>query len=126
MQKRIMIVDDDYTLLEELSEALVLNNYNVLAISEVSFAFKQVLLSMPDIILLDLNLKNTHGFQLTNRLKRIPEISHIPIIAISSFYNKEDEKELINNFGFHGFIPKPFYLSDVLMKIEKMLPDCLA
>ena len=77
----------------------------------------------PNLILLDIQLPHIDGFELTSMLKSFPEVSEIPIIAVTAHVLKEDRTR-IAEAGMDGLIEKPVdpytfmdrlgvYLSDV-------------
>ena len=121
--KKIMIIDDDKESLEELSEMLSLNGYEVTSLSEANTALKQTLLLKPNLILLDLKIKGKNGFQIADKLRQSPATNNIPIIAISGYYTRDIDTVIMNSCGIRKFIKKPFKPLDVIMEIEKSLDN---
>ncbi|MBF0490216.1 MAG: response regulator [Candidatus Omnitrophica bacterium] len=71
MIPRIMVVDDDLELLEEIKEVLSFNNYEVEVLSNSALAFEKACELKPDLIITDLKMKPKSGFQLADNLRNI-------------------------------------------------------
>ncbi|MGA1845214.1 MAG: response regulator [bacterium] len=119
--KKVMIVDDDRDLIEELQEALSLRGYEVVAISESTSALDTVFSLKPDVILLDLKMDGMSGFQIAQSLRRVPSTAPIPIIAMTGVLNKENHRALMEAYGITVCLEKPFNPYMVIDTIEAVL-----
>jgi two-component system cell cycle response regulator DivK len=63
-------------------------------------------LERPDLILMDISMPGKDGFSATNDIRRMPELEHIPIVALTANVMKGD-KERTLDAGCDGYIPKP-------------------
>jgi CheY-like chemotaxis protein len=74
-----------------------------------------------DIILMDLSLKgNEDGIDLTKRIRTIPRLQQIPIIALTAHaYDRDRENAL--NAGCDAYYPKPFNRADLLTEIDELI-----
>ena len=104
--KKIMIVEDDKVIAEELFYLLNNSNYEAVIINDFKNAKKEVLESNSNLVLLDINIPYLNGELL---LKEIRKESHIPVIMVTSKSNESDE---------HG---KSSDSSDDINKIEKRI-----
>ena len=86
--KRIAIVEDELFMREELSGILQKADYEVEEISEFGDAAKQLLKLSPDLVLLDLNLPVSSGFQICREIK---QKSSIPVLVLTSRDQLQDE-----------------------------------
>lgn len=120
-EKTVLVVDDDVEFLEELKEMLELTGYNVTATSDSTSALRMARQSRPDVILLDLRMKQMNGFEVADTLKRFPETTNIPVIAMSGFYALKEHSWLMNFCGFRKCLKKPFNPLDVIKEIELTL-----
>ena len=87
---QLMLVEDDETLAEITAFRLELLGYGVLQVrtaDEVRSLLKE---QTPDLIILDLALGGTDGFELTNQIRNDPKTTGIPILAFSSSADFED------------------------------------
>ncbi len=116
MQK-ILIVEDDQKLRDELEIFLRNNGYQVCTLKKFDHTVKDILEENPDLILLDINLPNADGEYIC---KEIRKQSSMPIIMITSRENELDELLSIN-YGADHYITKPFNLQILLAKMASVL-----
>jgi CheY-like chemotaxis protein len=76
----------------------------------------------PDVILLDLKLKDTDGFQLLEQLQSSPKFQQIPIIVISGLAFEADKKRALA-LGAHKYLVKPINLNDLRQVLQEEV-DC--
>lgn len=115
--KRILIVEDDEKLRDELEKFLKNNGYKVEKLETFDDTLEKVLKINPDIVLLDINLPGADGEYIC---KEIRKKSNMPIIIITSRDNEIDELLSINNGADH-YITKPFNIHILLAKISSLL-----
>ncbi len=116
MQK-ILIVEDDEKLREELEIFLCNNGYKAESLKEFNNTIKDILNIKPDLILLDINLPGADGQYIC---KEIRKESNMPIIIVTSRDTEIDELISIN-YGADHYITKPFNLQILLAKIASLL-----
>lgn len=115
--KKILIVEDDEKLRNELGIFLNNNGYDSISLSVFDNTFHDILRINPDLLLLDINLPGADGEFLC---KEIRKKSNMPIIIITSRDNEIDELLSINNGADH-YITKPFNIHILLAKINSLL-----
>lgn len=115
--KKILIVEDDEKLRNELGIFLNNNGYESISLSVFDNTFDDILRINPDLLLLDINLPGADGEFLC---KEIRKKSNMPIIIITSRDNEIDELLSINNGADH-YITKPFNIHILLAKINSLL-----
>jgi two-component system cell cycle response regulator DivK len=74
----------------------------------------------PDLILMDLQLPRVDGFEATRRIKADPELSHIPIVAVTSYALSGVEEKALEA-GCEDYVAKPFRPRELLAKVEQLL-----
>lgn len=116
MQK-ILIVEDDEKLRDELEIFLNNNGYQAQALKTFNHTIIDILNINPDLLLLDINLPNADGEYIC---KEIRKQSNMPIIIITSRDNEIDELLSIN-YGADHYITKPFNIQILLAKIGSLL-----
>ena len=114
---KILIIEDDEKLREELKIFLNKNGYNAITLTTFDNTIQDILQTNPDLILLDINLPNTDGEYIC---KEIRKQSNMPIIIVTSRDNELDELLSINNGADH-YITKPFIIHILLAKIGSLL-----
>ena len=118
--KKIMIVEDDKTIAEELFYLLKNSNYDSLILKDFKNAKQEILKSNSDLLLLDINIPFLNGELL---LKEIRKESHIPIIMVTSKSNESDEV-ISYSYGADDYITKPYNPTILLLKINALLKRC--
>lgn len=116
MQK-ILIIEDDEKLRNELEKFLNNNGYQVETLKTFNNTIEDILKIEPDLILLDINLPGTDGQYVC---KEIRKQSNMPIIIVTSRDNEIDELLSIN-YGADHYITKPFNIQILLAKIGSLL-----
>ena len=117
--ERILIIEDDKTIREELSILLTNNNYNVSSIEDFLNIEKYLKEINLDLILLDINLPNTNGYEV---IKKIKKVTLKPVIFVTSRNTLEDEIKSLSSGGY-DFITKPYNKELLLLKIRKCLDE---
>lgn len=116
MQK-ILIVEDDEKLRNELKIFLEKSGYEVEALETFKNTINDILNINPDLVLLDINLPNTDGQYVC---KEIRKTSNMPIIIVTSRDSEIDELLSIN-YGADNYITKPYNIQILLAKIGALL-----
>lgn len=114
MRKKIIIVEDDKMLAQELKELLYNNGYESMIIEDFEKTTEKILKQNADMILLDINLPNINGEFL---LKEIRKESNIPIIMVTSRDTEADEVISMST-GADDYITKPYNPTILLLRIE--------
>lgn len=115
--KKILIIEDEIKIREELKIFLENNGYMVEIISDFSDVINYINNIKSDLILLDINLPNINGQFIC---KEIRKENSIPIIMITS-KNTELDELISLNYGADDYITKPFNLQILLARIERTL-----
>ena len=115
---RIMIVDDNIELLEELKEMLSRGGYDVETVFDAAKAFGTAHDLKPAVILLDLKMSPKSGFQVADELRHSLQMKDVPIIAMTGFFTEKEHVLMMKLCGIKTFILKPFRPADLIAKIE--------
>ncbi|HWI14658.1 MAG TPA: response regulator, partial [Burkholderiales bacterium] len=118
--RTVMVVDDSLTVRKITSRLLEREGYRVLAAKDGVDALEQVHRSLPDIMLVDIEMPRMDGFDLTRNLRGDPRTASVPIIVISS---RTADKHRTHAFelGVNDFIGKPYQEAELLAHIQKYL-----
>lgn len=117
--EKILIIEDDEIIREELGILLSNNNYNVSSSVDFLNIENVIEKSNPDLILLDINLPDTNGYEV---IKKIRKITNKPVIFVTSRNTIDDEIKSLNAGGY-DFITKPYNKELLLLKIRKCLDE---
>jgi diguanylate cyclase (GGDEF)-like protein len=113
----ILIVDDNPTNLEVLSDTLTSNGFQVAVATDGESALEQVAYSQPGLILLDVMMSNLDGFETCRRFKTNPDLDDIPIIFITALSDTESKVKGFT-LGAVDYITKPFQYEEVLARVK--------
>lgn len=117
MNKRILIVDDDEDLSFIISEMLENYGYQVSCAENGSKAFEMLSDNIYHLILLDINLPETTGFELCKELRKV---SNVPVIFASA---RTSETDRITGFDIGGddYLPKPYSMQELLSRVNALI-----
>jgi len=119
---RIMIIDDDPDILEELKDFLCFN-YDVRTLFNSANAFDIARELSPDLIIMDMNMFPKTGFQLAKEFRDSLETKSIPIIAITGFYIEKEHTLMMKLSGMKRIVLKPFIFGNLLEEIEAAIKE---
>jgi CheY-like chemotaxis protein len=122
MAAKILIVEDERVTRESLMQYLQDEGFEVLVSRSGEEAIAVTLSDQPDIILMDLGLPGMSGLEAAQVIKQNPQVSNIPIIAVSG-RPPEVWKAAALSAGISLYIMKPALLSDIANAIAEVLPD---
>ncbi|MCI9132060.1 response regulator transcription factor [Thomasclavelia cocleata] len=111
---KILIIEDDLELRKELKVLLDYNGYQGIILQNFKDALEEILEIEPDLILLDIKIPYLNGQQL---LKKLREVSTIPVIMVTSKDSEIDEI-LALSYGADDYITKPYNPTILLLHIE--------
>ena len=111
---RILLVEDDKNICEMVNDFLTSENYTVLSVMDGQSAIETFKAGEFDIVLLDLMLPKSSGFEV---LKYIRSVSVIPVI-IATAKDSDTDKMMGLNLGADDYITKPFSLIELLARIK--------
>lgn len=114
---KILIVEDDDKLRNELKIFLNNNGYEVCCLEKFENSIEDILKENADLLLLDINLPNSDGEYIC---KEIRKVSNVPIIMVTSRDNEIDELISLNN-GADQYITKPYNIRILLAKVSGLL-----
>lgn len=115
---KILLIEDEFRLRENLIEILELYDYEVHAAVDGLDGFAKALEVEPDIILCDVMMPNLNGLDLVSKIKQT-HLAHIPIILLTAKVDPEDVKEGLSR-GANCYIKKPFLTDDLLKNIKEL------
>ena len=114
---KIVIVEDEQTIREELASLLTQTGYSVSYLTEFQHATEDILERNPDLILMDVNLPGTNGLILCDQIRKK---SQVPIIFVTSNNTSMDELNCIMRGG-DDYVAKPYQIPILLARIAAVL-----
>ncbi|WGM46963.1 Polar-differentiation response regulator DivK [Brevundimonas sp. NIBR10] len=120
MSKKVLIVEDNELNMKLFHDLLDSQGYQTLQTREGLQAMALARQHSPDLILMDIQLPEISGLEVTKWLKDDEELAHIPVIAVTAFAMKGDE-ERIRQGGCEAYISKPISVMHFLETVRKHL-----
>ncbi len=117
MIRKVLVMDDDTSILKVLEEALSYENFQVKTTAESLSILQTVDDYSPDVILLDYLIGHVNGGEICHQIKSNPATRHIPVIIMSAYPRVF---ESLGTYGCNSFIPKPFGLSQLVDAIDRV------
>jgi two-component system, cell cycle response regulator DivK len=118
---KILVVEDNAESMYLVTFLLESAGYTVLPATNGLSAVQVCQKVLPDLVLMDIKLPEIDGYEATRRIKQIPAISHIPIIAFTAFAMETDIKKALET-GCVGHMEKPIDIQTFVQQIEAYLP----
>ena len=122
MSKTILIVEDNELNMKLFSDLLEAHGYGTVQTRSGTEAVGLARQHRPDLILMDIQLPEVSGLQVTQWLKDDDELRAIPVIAITAFAMKGDE-EKIRQGGCEAYLSKPISVVKFLETVRNYLGD---
>ena len=122
MAKSVLIVEDNELNMKLFNDLLEAHGYRTLKTASGVEAIELARQHRPDLILMDIQLPEVSGKDVTAWIKSDDEIRHIPIIAITAFAMKGDE-ERIRSKGCEAYLSKPISVSKFVETVRTYIGD---
>lgn len=118
MAKTIMIVEDNELNMKLFCDLLGAHGYNTIRTRDGMEALDLARQHRPDLILMDIQLPEISGLEVTKWIKEDDQLKSIPVIAVTAFAMKGDE-EKIRQGGCEAYIAKPISIVNFIETIKK-------
>jgi two-component system cell cycle response regulator DivK len=118
MTKTILVVEDNELNMRLFCDLLEVNGYRAVTAATGAEALAQARAERPDVILMDVQLPDMSGMDVTAAIKNDPELNHIAVIAVTAFAMKGDE-ERFRAGGCEAYISKPITVSRFLETVRQ-------
>jgi len=120
IKKKILIVEDEESLLKLESILLTSKGYQVEGVADGRAALEAIKNHAPDLVLLDIMLPEIDGFEVCRRIKEDPATKHIPVIMLTAKKSREDMARG-EQVGADWYITKPFKSAMVIETIQRFI-----
>ena len=123
MSKRILLVEDQEDNRRIIRDLLSASGYDLVEATSGEEGLAALgAQERPDLILMDIDLPGLNGYEVTRRIRAIPDLRQIPIIAVTSYALSGDDQKAFAA-GCNGYVTKPFSPRLLLAKIREYLPE---
>jgi two-component system cell cycle response regulator DivK len=122
MVKKVLIVEDNELNMKLFNDLLEAHGYQTLQTRNGVEAVSLARAHHPNLILMDIQLPEVSGLQVTQWLKDDPTLSAIPVVAITAFAMKGDEEKILQG-GCEAYLSKPISVVKFLETVRKFIGD---
>lgn len=119
-KKRVLVVEDEESLLKLEIILLTVKGYEVSGVSTGSEALEKLSKESFDLVLLDIMLPDIDGYEVCRRIKEHPRHSGLPVVMLTAKKSTED-KERATTCGADDYLTKPFKSAMIIEVIERLL-----
>lgn len=120
MAKRVLIVEDNDLNMKLFHDLLEAHGYDILQTKDGMEALQLARQHHPDLILMDIQLPEVSGLEVTKWLKEDDSLKAIPVVAVTAFAMKGDE-EVIRQGGCEAYISKPISVVSFLDTVRRFI-----
>ena len=116
----ILIVEDNEKNMKLVRDVLQVKGYRTLEAGNAEDGIRLAIEHKPDLVLMDIQLPGMNGIDALGVLRKDATTASIPVIAVTASVMQQDRK-LITEAGFDGYIGKPINLKEFLATVQQML-----
>ena len=120
MSRKILVADDNTASRELIREVLELSGYDVVEAEDGHAAMGRARESMPDLVLVDIQMPRLDGYGVLRELRADPRLSALHVVALTAFAMQGDRDRALDA-GFDGYITKPVEIAALRQEIRKLL-----
>ena len=114
--KKILVVDDEYDLLETICATLEMGGYQPVPASNARVALEQLDADTPELVLTDVMMPYMSGYELVEAIRRKPQGRALPVIIMSAIDPRQHPRG-----GWNAVLAKPFTLETLLETVQGMI-----
>ena len=118
--KTVLVVEDNELNMKLFHDLLEAHGYNIIQTKDGMDALRLAREHKPDLILMDIQLPEVSGLEVTKWIKEDDDLKSIPVIAVTAFAMKGDE-EKIREGGCEAYIAKPISVTNFLETVQRFL-----
>ncbi len=122
MSIRILYIEDDNNNRVLVERIMLAEGYDISTAQSARDGIALAQHLIPDIILMDINMPEMDGYTATQAIRDIPELQHVPIVAVTANVMKGDMEETLAA-GCDGYIPKPIDVDTFSYEVEQFLQN---
>ncbi len=122
LDKTVLVVEDNVVSMKLFHDVLEAHGYNVLQAKDGMEGLRMAREERPDLILMDIQLPDVSGLEVTKWLKDDETLKSIPVIAITAFAMAGDKEKFLEG-GCDAYIAKPISVPDFLQTVERFAAE---
>jgi two-component system alkaline phosphatase synthesis response regulator PhoP len=120
-KKKIMIVDDEESLIELVTAVMENVGYEVIPAMNGDEALEKLKIEKPDLILLDMMMPGMSGREVCDKIRKDPKTKDLKIAFLTVAKFSETGKDVLKKMGVLDYITKPFDNKDLIRRVKKLI-----
>ncbi len=120
MSKKILVIEDTEDNRQILRDLLGMAGYEMIEAHDGAEGVAMAERHLPDLILMDIQMPVMDGYEATRRIKAVPELKSVPVIAVTSYALSGDEART-REAGCDAYIAKPYSPRQLLAKVREII-----
>lgn len=121
VSKTVLVVEDNELNMRLFCDLLDSFGYATLQCRDGARAVQLARDETPDLIVMDIQLPEVSGLDITRWLKADDDLAHIPVLAVTAFAMRTDE-ERVREAGCEGYLSKPIQIASFMRAVEDLMP----
>jgi CheY-like chemotaxis protein len=117
MKAKVLVIEDNYEILENTLEILELQGYNAIGARNGKEGIEKIFEHIPDIVLSDIMMPEADGYEVLNAMLSDPKTAKIPFVFLTASVERKDVQAGFD-LGAKGYVRKPFELEELLETIR--------
>lgn len=120
--RKIMIVEDNPVNQKVMQRLIKILGHEPISVTDGHEAFDKIMLHQPAIILMDIQLVDISGIDITRAVKNDPLLKDIPVIVVTASATADDQEKIIRESKCDDYLSKPFLPQELSDKISRYIP----
>jgi two-component system, cell cycle response regulator DivK len=120
LAKTVLIVEDNELNMKLFHDLLEAHGYDTVGTRDGVEVLKLARAHHPDLILMDIQLPQVSGLEVTKWIKDDPELSRIPVVAVTAFAMRGDEERILQG-GCEAYLSKPISIAKFMETVRRFL-----
>ncbi|MBY9067118.1 response regulator [Hyphomonas sp. WL0036] len=118
---KVLVVEDNELNMRLFCDLLGAYGYTTFQCRDGAKAIEIARQELPDLIIMDIQLPEVSGLDITRWLKDDKKVAHIPVLAVTAFAMRADEQR-VREAGCEGYLSKPIQISSFIRAVEALMP----
>ena len=121
MPKKIMVVDDNKSLLELVKAIFEVEKFEIMTASDGQECLDKLKTVKPDLVILDMMMPGMSGREVCEKIRENPDTKNLKIVFLTVAKFSETGKDVLDKLNVLDYITKPFENEDLIKRVKKQL-----
>lgn len=119
--RKVLVVEDNELNMRLFCDVLEAFDFTTYKCRDGARAVELARAERPDLIIMDIQLPEVSGLDITRWLKDDDLVAHIPVLAVTAFAMRSDEQR-VREAGCEGYLSKPIQIASFIKTVESLMP----